>query len=91
MVFWSCDIENSWYCNKAYLLIKNIIINNLHVINSKLAQISDGNLDVTVDVRANQEFASLSDDINSINERFAGADSAAEINLDSRSDFLMLE
>ena len=48
-----------------YLLIKNIIINNLHVINSKLAQISDGNLDVTVDVRANQEFASLSDDINS--------------------------
>ena len=48
-----------------YLLIKNIIINNLHIINSKLAQISDGNLDVTVDVRANQEFASLSDDINS--------------------------
>lgn len=48
-----------------YLLIKKIIINNLHVINSKLAQISGGNLDVTVDVRANEEFASLSDDINS--------------------------
>ena len=48
-----------------YLLIKNIIINNLHVVNSKLAQISGGNLDVTVDVRANEEFASLSDDINS--------------------------
>jgi len=30
-----------------------------------LAQISGGNLDVTVDVRANEEFASLSDDINS--------------------------
>ena len=48
-----------------YFLIKKIIINNLHVINSKLAQISGGNLNVTVDVRANQEFASLSDDINS--------------------------
>jgi sigma-B regulation protein RsbU (phosphoserine phosphatase) len=46
-------------------LIKRIIINNLRVINSKLAQISGGNLDVTVDVRANEEFASLSDDINS--------------------------
>ena len=48
-----------------YLLIKKIIINNLRVINSKLAQISGGNLDVMVDVRANEEFASLSDDINS--------------------------
>ena len=48
-----------------YFLIKGIIIKNLHVINSKLAQISGGNLDVTVDVRANEEFASLSDDINS--------------------------
>ncbi|MBE5743761.1 MAG: hypothetical protein E7358_03490 [Clostridiales bacterium] len=48
-----------------YLLIKKIIINNLRVINSKLAQISGGNLEVTVDVRANEEFASLSDDINS--------------------------
>ena len=48
-----------------YFLIKRIIINNLRVINSKLAQISGGNLDVTIDVRANEEFASLSDDINS--------------------------
>ena len=48
-----------------YFLIKKIIINNLRVINSKLAQISGGNLEVTVDVRANEEFASLSDDINS--------------------------
>ena len=47
-----------------YLLIKKIIINNLRVVNSKLAQISGGNLDVTVDVRENEEFASLSDDIN---------------------------
>ena len=48
-----------------YFLIKKIIINNLHEVNAKLAQISGGNLNVTVDVRANVEFASLSDDINS--------------------------
>ena len=64
-----------------YLLIKKIIINNLHVINAKLAQISGGNLDVTVDVRANEEFASLSDDINatvSILKRYI-AEAAARI------------
>ena len=47
-----------------YFLIKKIIINNLYVINAKLGQISGGDLNVTVDVRTNQEFASLSDDIN---------------------------
>ena len=48
-----------------YFLIKKIIINNLYEVNAKLAQISGGNLNVTVDVRTNVEFASLSDDINS--------------------------
>lgn len=48
-----------------YILIKKVIINNLKKINSTLAQITNGNLNVTVDVRDNEEFASLSDDINS--------------------------
>ena len=48
-----------------YLLIKRVIINNLKKINDTLAQITDGDLSVTVDVRSNVEFASLSDDINS--------------------------
>ena len=48
-----------------YLLIKRVIINNLKKINDTLAQIADGDLSVTVDVRSNTEFASLSDDINS--------------------------
>lgn len=47
-----------------YFLIKTLIINNLRKINSTLAEITDGNLNVTVDVRSNEEFASLSDDIN---------------------------
>ena len=48
-----------------YLLIKRVIINNLKKINDTLAQITNGDLSVTVDVRTNEEFSSLSDDINS--------------------------
>ena len=48
-----------------YILIKRVIINNINKINSTLGQITNGNLNVTVDVRTNTEFASLSDDINS--------------------------
>ena len=48
-----------------YLLIKRVIINNLKKINDTLARITQGDLNVTVDVRSNKEFSSLSDDINS--------------------------
>ena len=48
-----------------YLLIKRVIINNLKKINDTLEQITNGDRSVTVDVRSNVEFASLSDDINS--------------------------
>ncbi|MBR5309650.1 MAG: SpoIIE family protein phosphatase [Oscillospiraceae bacterium] len=48
-----------------YVLIKKVIINNLKKVNDTLGQITEGNLNVTVDVRSNEEFASLSDDINS--------------------------
>jgi len=48
-----------------YFLIKRIVIDNIKKINSSLSEITNGNLDVIVDVRSNEEFASLSDDINS--------------------------
>ena len=48
-----------------YILIKRVIINNLQKINDTLSRITKGDLNVTVDVRSNQEFSSLSDDINS--------------------------
>lgn len=48
-----------------YILIKRVIINNLEKINDTLGRITQGELNVTVDVRSNEEFASLSDDINS--------------------------
>lgn len=47
-----------------YILIKYFIVNNIHRINQSLSQITEGNLEVKVDVRSNEEFASLSDDIN---------------------------
>ena len=48
-----------------YILIKRVIINNLKKINDTLGRITEGDLNVIVDVRSNEEFASLSDDINS--------------------------
>lgn len=48
-----------------YILIKRVIINNLKKINDTLARITEGDLSVTVNVRSNAEFSSLSDDINS--------------------------
>ena len=48
-----------------YVLVKRVIINNLRKVNDTLAKITGGDLNVTVDVRTNAEFASLSDDINS--------------------------
>ena len=48
-----------------YILIKRVIINNLNKVNTTLGRITEGDLNVTVDVRSNKEFSSLSDDINS--------------------------
>lgn len=48
-----------------YFLIKILVIENIQKINKSLAEITDGNLNVSVNVRTNEEFSSLSDDINS--------------------------
>ena len=47
-----------------YFLIKKVVVDNMEQVNQSLEQITDGNLDVVVDVRSNEEFSSLSDDIN---------------------------
>ena len=49
---------------EVFFLIKKLVVRNIQRINDSLAQITGGNLNVTVDVRSNEEFASLSDDIN---------------------------
>lgn len=48
-----------------YVLIKKLVVDNIDRVNDSLAQITNGDLNVVVDVRSNSEFASLSDDINS--------------------------
>ena len=48
-----------------YALIDKVILNNLSKVNKALTQISEGNLDIIVDVRNNLDFDRLSDDINS--------------------------
>ncbi len=64
-----------------YFLIKRLIVNNIYRINDSLEQITGGNLDVVVDVRSHQEFASLSDDINTTVDTLKKyiADAAARI------------
>lgn len=64
-----------------YVLIKKVIINNLNRINNSLGKITEGDLNVVVDVRTNKEFASLSDDINSTVDRLKEhiAEAAARI------------
>ena len=47
-----------------YLLVKKIVVENIHKINSSLSLISQGDLDVVMDVKSNEEFAYLSNDIN---------------------------
>lgn len=64
-----------------YFLIKTLVVENIHKINRTLAEITGGNLNVSVDVRTNEEFVSLSDDINSTVAALKGyiAEAAARI------------
>jgi len=48
-----------------YFLIKKLVVENIQKVNGVLGEITGGNLNVSVNVRTNEEFASLSDDINS--------------------------
>ena len=58
-----------------------LVVENIHKINGTLAEITGGNLNVSVDVRTNEEFVSLSDDINSTVATLKGyiAEAAARI------------
>ncbi|MGN1051826.1 MAG: SpoIIE family protein phosphatase, partial [Candidatus Scatosoma sp.] len=70
-----------------YFLIKRLIVDNIHKINSSLAKITDGDLNVSVNVRGNEEFASLSDDINATVETLRHYISEAESRIDRELEF----
>ena len=48
-----------------YMLIREVVVNQLKKVNGSLTKITTGDLDEVVNVRTNEEFALLSDDINS--------------------------
>lgn len=48
-----------------FLQIKKVVVKNIDKINNSLTKITDGDLNEIVNVRSNEEFAVLSDDINS--------------------------
>lgn len=47
-----------------YMLIKHVVVDQIKQFNVSLKKIAGGNLNEAVNVRSNEEFASLSDDIN---------------------------
>ena len=48
-----------------FWLVRKLVVNNIIRVNRSLSKITGGNLDEVVNVRSNEEFAALSDDINS--------------------------
>jgi len=70
-----------------FFLIKNIIVDNIHRINHSLARITGGDLSTRVDIRENEEFATLSDDINATVARLKEYISDAEKRIDMELSF----
>ena len=70
-----------------YLLIKRVVVNQIKNINNSLAKITGGNLDEVVNVRTNEEFASLSDDINTTVETLKRYINEASARIDAELEF----
>ncbi|MDO4536636.1 MAG: SpoIIE family protein phosphatase [Coriobacteriales bacterium] len=70
-----------------YILIKRLVVDNVHSVNGTLGLITAGDLDVTVDVRSNKEFASLSHDINKTVAALKRAIDAAAKRLDTELEY----
>ncbi|MDO4740243.1 MAG: SpoIIE family protein phosphatase [Eubacteriales bacterium] len=70
-----------------FFLIKKLIVENIQKINRSLAQITSGDLSVTVNVRSNEEFSSLSDDINTTVETLRHYIDEAAARIDKELEF----
>ncbi len=79
-----------------YLLVRQVVVNQLKKVNESLSKITAGDMEEVVNVRTNEEFASLSDDINStvdtlkkyIDEAKARIDKELELAKDIQSSAL---
>lgn len=70
-----------------YLLVKKVVVNQIKSINSSLAKITGGDLNEVVNVRTNEEFASLSDDINSTVDTLKRYIAEASARIDAELEF----
>ena len=70
-----------------FVLVKKLVVDNIHKINGSLAAITEGQLDTVVDVRSHEEFAALSDDINSTVDTLKRYISDAEARIDAELAF----
>ena len=70
-----------------YILLKTLVVDKIHKINKSLEKISSGDLSVNVDVRGNEEFGSLSDDINATVDTLKKYIEDAENRIDKELEF----
>ncbi len=70
-----------------YFLVKKLVVENIQKINASLEEITGGNLNVSVNVRTNREFVSLSDDINSTVDTLKGYIKEAAERIDKELEF----
>lgn len=70
-----------------YLLIKKHIVTGVRKVNSALSKITSGDLDVTVDVKISDEFANLSNGINSTVKTLKRYIKEAEERIDKELEF----
>lgn len=70
-----------------YVLVKKLVVDNIYRINSSLAAIAEGKLNTVVDVRSHEEFAALSDDINSTVDTLKRYIADAEARIDAELAF----
>lgn len=70
-----------------YILIKNVVVKQITKMTKSLSVISNGNLNEVVDVRSNQEFSSLSDDINATVNTLKRYIAEAAARIDKELDF----
>ena len=70
-----------------FFLLKKLVLDNIHKVTHSLYLITEGNLDTTVDVRTNQEFVYLSDDINKTVGALKGYITEAEERIDKELEF----
>lgn len=70
-----------------FVLVQKLVVDNIHKINGSLAAITEGKLDTVVDVRSHEEFAVLSDDINTTVDTLKRYISDAEARIDAELAF----